>query len=121
MLLHYDSKRLWLEYVGESLYRNFDLPSDWKSQIRQIMIDLQDLGIYYPEFKLQNICVRGKEISFVDFGLAELDTGKSNEANCERFIWLLGLLEERFRTEHDPNRRRILISNLLRNTDPRLS
>jgi hypothetical protein len=56
-LLHYDEKEklIKMSYEGTSLYNNFNLPLDWKTQIKNLFDDLTKNNIYYPEFRLQNI------------------------------------------------------------------
>lgn len=79
-----------IKYLGESLYNNFCLPSDWKEQIQNIFQELTNCTIEYPEFNIKNILVLDDKISFIDFGLAKV--GSNNENNCKVFIELLKLL-----------------------------
>jgi len=104
-----------MEYRGQSLYDRFKLPRNWVEQITKIFEDLTKQNIYYPEFRLQNILVKNKEISFVDFGLAEIRGNCDNSENLEKFIKYLSLLEEKFTTIKDLDERQRLISTFLKN------
>jgi predicted Ser/Thr protein kinase len=103
-----------MSYGGESLYDDFNLPEDWKDQIREAFEEFDREGVYYPEFRLQNILVNFGKITFVDFGMAEL-SGKSNSENCERFLSLLNILHEKFKTVPELDRRHALINTFFRN------
>jgi predicted Ser/Thr protein kinase len=104
-----------MEYRGESIYNDFNLPDDWKQQITNIFSELTDNGIFYPEFRLQNILVLNGKISFVDFGLAEFRDNCDNTENLEKFINYLSLLDDKFKVVTDLNARHILISTFLQN------
>ena len=104
-----------MQYSGESLYYNFALPSDWESQVQKIFKDFFDSGVYYPEFRLHNILVLDGVISFVDFGLSELDSGKDNIDNCNRFIRYLSLLDDRFKSVVDIDEKHRLYDTFLAN------
>lgn len=104
-----------MEYRGESIYNDFNLPDDWKHQITNIFSELTDNGIFYPEFRLQNILVLNGKISFVDFGLAEFRDNCDNTENVEKFIKYLSLLDDKFKVVTELNARHILISTLLEN------
>jgi tRNA A-37 threonylcarbamoyl transferase component Bud32 len=97
-----------MSYNGESLYNDFNLPTNWKEQITQIFSDLTDNGIFYPEFRLQNILVLDSKITFVDFGLSEFRTGCDNTENLNKFIKYLGLMEERFKGLDIDERHRLI-------------
>jgi hypothetical protein len=47
-----DNRKIFLKYLGESLYNNFKLPRDWKEQIEKIFNELSARSIYYPEFNI---------------------------------------------------------------------
>ena len=98
-----------------SLYNNFKLPKNWKKQIREIFSYYDKHGIYYPEFRLQNILVLNKKITFVDFGLAEMRGNADNSENCERFISYLSILKKKFKDNKGLDRRHQLIFNFLNN------
>lgn len=104
-----------MEYRGESIYNDFNLPEDWKNQITNIFSELTDNGIFYPEFRLHNILVLNGKISFVDFGMAEFIDNCDNTENLEKFIKYLGLLDDKFKVVTDLNARHILISTFLQN------
>ena len=104
-----------MEYRGESIYNDFDLPDDWENQITNIFSELTDNGIFYPEFRLHNILVLDGKISFVDFGMAKFRTNCDNTENLEKFIKFLGLLDDKFKVVTDLNARHILISTFLQN------
>jgi len=104
-----------MEYRGESIYNDFDLPDDWENQITNIFSELTDNGIFYPEFRLHNILVLDGKISFVDFGMAEFIDNCNNTENLEKFIKYLGLLDDKFKVVTDLNARHILISTFLQN------
>jgi GR25 family glycosyltransferase involved in LPS biosynthesis/predicted Ser/Thr protein kinase len=104
-----------MEYRGESIYNDFNLPTDWKQQIINIFSELTDNGIFYPEFRLQNILVLNGKISFVDFGMAEFRDECDNTENLEKFIKYLSLLDDKFKEVTDLNARHILISTFLQN------
>lgn len=114
-LVDYDNRDIIMEYRGESLYDNFNLPTDWKDQITNIFSELTENGIFYPEFRLQNILVLDGKISFVDFGLAEFRTECDNTENLNKFIELLSLLEGKFKVIIDLDARHRLISTFLKN------
>jgi tRNA A-37 threonylcarbamoyl transferase component Bud32 len=104
-----------MEYRGESLYNDFNLPTDWKEQITNIFSELTKNGVFYPEFRLQNILVLDGMISFVDFGMAEFRDECDNTENLDKFIELLSLLEDKFKVITDLDSRHRLISTFLKN------
>jgi GR25 family glycosyltransferase involved in LPS biosynthesis/tRNA A-37 threonylcarbamoyl transferase component Bud32 len=114
-LVDYDNRDIIMEYRGESLYDNFNLPTDWKEQIANIFSELTENGIFYPEFRLQNILVLDGKISFVDFGLAEFRDECDNTENLNKFIEFLSLLEGKFKVITDLDARHRLISTFLKN------
>ena len=109
-LIWSDERSILMSYNGESLYNDFNLPIDWKEQVTKIFSDLTDSGIFYPEFRLQNILVLNGKITFVDFGLAEFRNECDNTENLNKFISYLGLMEERFKNVNDIDERQRLIS-----------
>jgi GR25 family glycosyltransferase involved in LPS biosynthesis/tRNA A-37 threonylcarbamoyl transferase component Bud32 len=114
-LVDYDNRDIIMEYRGESIYNDFNLPNDWKEQITNIFSELTDNGIFYPEFRLQNILVLDGKISFVDFGLAEFRTECDNTENLNKFIKYLSLLEGKFKVITDLDVKHRLISTFLKN------
>ena len=109
-LIFSEDRSIYMTYNGESLYNDFNLPDNWKEQITQIFSDLTDNGIFYPEFRLQNILVLDDKITFVDFGLAEFRNECDNTVNLEKFINYLGSMEERFKNVNDIDELHRLIS-----------
>jgi GR25 family glycosyltransferase involved in LPS biosynthesis/tRNA A-37 threonylcarbamoyl transferase component Bud32 len=114
-LVDYDNRDIIMEYRGESLYNDFNLPADWKEQITNIFSELTQHGIFYPEFRLQNILVLDGKISFVDFGMAEFRDECDNTENLNKFIKFLSLLEVKFKVITDLDARHRLISTFLKN------
>ncbi len=98
-LLYYDEKEkiIKIPYKGTSLYNDFILPPDWRTQITDLFNDLTIDNIYYPEFRLQNILNNGSKLSFVDFGLSKMHGG-DNKNNCDIFIELIDKLNNRFKS-----------------------
>jgi GR25 family glycosyltransferase involved in LPS biosynthesis/predicted Ser/Thr protein kinase len=107
-VLSSDSRNIYMEYCGESLYNDFNLPTDWKEQITQIFSDLTSNGIFYPEFRLQNILVLDGKVTFIDFGLAEFRTECDNTENLNKFIKYLSLMDERFKGLDMDERHRLI-------------
>lgn len=105
-----------MEYCGESLYNSFALPSDWITQITNIFATLNENHIFYPEFKIHNILVLNDKLTFVDYGLASvLDDKADNTVNCNRFIELLSLLNEKFNNVSNQEQRYQLYSTFTQN------
>ena len=114
-VIDYNDTDITMEYRGESIYNDFNLPKDWKDQITNIFSELTDNGIFYPEFRLQNILVLDGKISFVDFGMAEFREKCDNTVNIEKFIKYLSLLDDKFKVVIDLDARQRLISTFLKN------
>ena len=114
-IIDYTGMDIIMEYRGESLYNDFNLPKDWEYQITNIFSELTKDGIFYPEFRLQNILVLDGKISFVDFGMAHFRDKCDNQKNLEMFIKNLSLLERKFRIITDLDARHRLISTFLKN------
>lgn len=107
-------KMIQMSYEGESIYDNFDLPENWEDQIKETFNEFDAVGIYYPEFRLQNILVKDSRLSFVDFGMAKLSSEK-NYLNCEKFCTLLNILNEKFKIEQGFDQRHALMNTFFRN------
>ena len=114
-VIDYNDMDITMEYRGESIYNDFNLPNDWKEQITNIFSELTDSGIFYSEFRLHNILVLDGKISFVDFGMAEFKDKCDNTENLEKFIKYLSLLEDKFKDVIDLDARHRLISTFLKN------
>ena len=110
-----EDKMIKLSYCGESLYNDFNLPSNWKDQLKEIFTHFTENKVNYPEFRLQNMLVLNNEITFIDFGLAEFTDYADNTDNYNRFVKLLGILDDRFKTVTDIDVRHRLISTFLKN------
>ena len=107
---------LTLNYCGESLYDNFNLPDDWKEQITYIFSEYDKIGIFYPEFRLQNILVLDNKITFVDYGLSKFNN-ESNSNNLNIFLNNLEKLNKKLLDVRDRNTRLQLITTFLKNLD----
>lgn len=116
-LIDYDDtlKILIIKYMGETLYNNFELPSNWESQIVLEFKKLSENGIYYPEFNLNNIVVLDGKISFIDFGLAEIRENTDNSNNSNIFIELLNMLNNKFKNVTNKKQRHILCNKFMNN------
>jgi len=110
-----ENKTIKMSYCGESLYDNFNLPEDWRMQITDIFNELTNNGIFYPEFRLQNILVLNKKITFVDYGLAEFKDLIDNTNNLNNFIKYLDVLNTRLSGVVDRNNKLQLITTFLNN------
>ena len=110
-----NEKILYIEYLGESLYDSFDLPSDWKNQILCIFSELTSKNIYYPEFNIKNILNKNSKLYFIDFGLASNVDNADNSQNCENFIELLQILQNRFENTKNSNEKLMLYNTFLNN------
>lgn len=104
-----------MEHLGKSLYDNFKLPENWRDQIKELFQKLDKHGIYYPEFRLQNILVLNDRISFIDFGLATFEDHCCNGHNCDYFIHNLEILEAKLHNVENSNECRQLITTYLNN------
>ena len=113
-LISYEQNKLYMSYVGENLYNQFYLPSDWKTQINNIFDIFTENNIYYPEFNIKNITVKDNIIYFIDYGLCEI-RNKSNENNKIIFIEILEILENKFLHIIDNNKRNLLYNTLMFN------
>ena len=105
-----------MNYCGESLWENFNLPVDWKQQIKDIFTKLNSCGIFYPEFKLQNILVKDNKITFIDYGLATFDN-KDNSNNLNKFIYNLDKLKNKLTGVELRSDRLQLITTFLNNQE----
>lgn len=114
---NWETKTIKMSYGGESLYNEFKLPKDWKKQIKVIFDELDEKGVFYPEFRLHNILVKGGKITLVDFGLAEINTNKNNKENYKAFIKNLGILNKKLASISDIDKRHQLYRTFMTNMD----
>ena len=111
-----DNKIIKMQYHGESLYNNFNLPIDWKEQITNIFNMFDENGIFYPEFKIHNILVLDGKLTFVDYGLASFINKKvNNSENCKKFIEYISLLSNKFSNILTDEQRYQLYSTFVQN------
>ena len=113
-----DELTMQMYYKGESLYNNFILPIDYKKQIINIFEKLDMNNIYYPEFNLNNIVILKDNISFIDYGLAEINKEfqtNINLENCKNFIEILQILQVRFKEVTDIKDIHILYNTFMNN------
>lgn len=103
------------EYLGESLYDNFVLPSDWKSQLRQLFDKLDEHHIYYPEFNLRNITVLNDKLSLIDFGLALNNSTQSNNNNYHVFTELLEKIQSKDFNKYSTDEKYMMYSTFINN------
>jgi len=89
-----DEMSFTMKYLGESLYNDFHLPTNWKEQVTNIFEEFTTCGIEYPEFNIKNIVVLDGTLSFIDFGLARTSETADNVDNCFTFIKLLEMLNQ---------------------------
>jgi tRNA A-37 threonylcarbamoyl transferase component Bud32 len=126
-MIKYQNNKIYLEYVGETLFDNFKLPKNWKEQLTNIFGVLDDNKIIYSEFNLKNITNKNDKLFLIDFGLCLLededkdkdenkDTLKlNNSINLENFIELLGMLENKFKEINDLEQQHIYYFNFINN------
>ena len=110
-----ENKIMKMSYCGQSLYDNFNLPKDWRIQITNIFNELTNNGIFYPEFRLQNILVLDEKITFVDYGLAEFKDLADNTNNLNNFIKYLDVLNVKLSEVVERNDKLQLITTFLNN------
>ena len=92
-------------YKGCPLINNFVLPLDWKEQIINIFEMMTKENIVYPEFNIFNILICNDKLSFVDYGMANIQldtyvTKSENIKSCNNFINILEELNEKFETSN---------------------
>jgi tRNA A-37 threonylcarbamoyl transferase component Bud32 len=117
-LINNNSNEIHLTYTGETLFDNFNIPSDYKEQIIAIFEILNSNNIYYPEFNLKNITCLDGRIYFIDFGLASNINDiqeMNNNANKQYFIELLDLLNNKYKEITDIEQQHIYYNNLVVN------
>lgn len=117
IMKHYDvfTRQIWMTYEGPSLYDHFELPLDWRGQISQMFAKLSNAGVYYPEFKLQNIVCNCGVLKLIDFGLACAHSPTDNDESCNAHLKHLANLENKFSTLTDRRSRQRLYHTYCRN------
>jgi phosphorylcholine metabolism protein LicD len=110
-----ENKTIELTYCGESLYNNWNLPLDYKEQLNNIFNNFDKIGIYYPEFRIQNILVNNGIITLCDFGLASFNKEANNTTNCAIFCELLEILNNRFANESNNFNQHLLYNKFINN------
>lgn len=74
-----------IEDCGELLTIE-NLPSDWKSQLAQIVFELKNSKIQHRDIKPDNLCVKNNVIMLIDFGWArKFNDPKDNPPSCLGF------------------------------------
>ena len=116
-LIKYDTenKKIYINYLGMSLYDCFDLPKNWKKQLEILFQNLDDKKIFYPEFNLKNILILDEKISFIDYGLAKFDSSDNNKYNYINFLDILSILNNRLSKETENIYKHLLYSNFINN------
>ncbi len=120
-IIKYDDNKIYLEYVGETLFDNFNLPINWKEQLRNIFKVLDDNKIIYSEFNLKNITQKDNKIFLIDYGLCLIENEENpinifdNSINLENFIELLEMLENKFIEINDLEQQHIYYYNFINN------
>ena len=69
-LIAYDSKHLiiYMSYCGVQISR-YNLPNNWKEQIREIQLILEKRNVNSNDMLLRNTCILDNQIYIIDFGL----------------------------------------------------
>ena len=98
-----------------SLYDCFNLPKNWKEQLKILFQSLDDKKIFYPEFNLKNILILDEKISFIDYGLAKFDSSDNNNYNYINFLDILSILTNRLSKESENIYKHLLYSNFINN------
>jgi hypothetical protein len=116
-LIKYDTenKKIYINYLGISLYDCFDLPKNWKKQLEILFQNLDDKKIFYSEFNLKNILILDEKISFIDYGLAKFDSSDNNKYNYINFLDILSILNNRLSKETENIYKHLLYSNFINN------
>jgi predicted Ser/Thr protein kinase len=127
-IIKYSQDRIYLKYVGESLFDNFILPENWIEQIKYLFEILDNNNILYPEFNLKNITFISNKLYLIDFGLAtivnglELDSGSNpnlnpnlNHHNLINFIEILQIFDDKFKNITDIELQHVFYNNFITN------
>lgn len=120
-ILFNSNNKIYLKYVGTSLFDEFNLPNDWEKQFNEIFETLNNLNISYPEFNLKNITCLNNTLYFIDFGLATIyeqnttRTKKLNESNLNNFISIMKILKNEFEKNSDVEQQHLMYYNFIMN------
>ena len=112
-IVHCENK-IYCDYLGESLFDNFYLPTDWIEQLTNIFTMFTEHNIFYPEFNLKNIVCQNDKLNIIDFGLAKIDN-LGNGSNLNNFIELLTLINDKFKNIANIEHRYVYYNNLINN------
>lgn len=111
-----------MPYWGLSLYEDFRLPANWRSQLAAEFDLFTRCGIAYTEFNLKNICVGdgAQKLVLVDFGLADVAAAATaaadiNAAACEAFVALIEQIADKFAKITDPFLRKVVYRTFMQN------
>ena len=64
------NKTIYMDYLGKTLCKE-NCPKNWKEQINEILDILEKLDLYISDFQRNNICISGKTINLIDFGVVK--------------------------------------------------
>jgi tRNA A-37 threonylcarbamoyl transferase component Bud32 len=115
IMFYEDNMAIKMPYLGVSLYDDFILPTNWKSQLQIIFQAFTKNNVNYPEFNIKNIVVLNEKITLIDFGLASLVEDADNTINCDNFIELLDVLNNHFSTVKDNENKQVLYQIFINN------
>lgn len=106
-----------MQFMGKSLYDDFNLPNNWQEQIEHLFDILSENNIIYYEFNLKNIVNLNNNISFIDFGLAEISEHAINKnmENCETFIKLIEQIKRQYEGIESTKERKLLYFTFMNN------
>jgi len=114
LIKNFDNK-LYLDYVGETLFDNFVLPINWIEQLNIIFNTLTLNNIYYPEFNLKNITNLNNQLYFIDYGLAEISENANNLENFKNFVEFISSIQTKFAEIDDLEQQHIYYNNYISN------
>ncbi len=64
---------IYMDYLGNTLCKT-NCPANWKEQVEEILDVLESVNLYISDFQKNNICILGKYIYLIDFGLVAFDS-----------------------------------------------
>jgi GR25 family glycosyltransferase involved in LPS biosynthesis len=121
MIINIDcpNKIIKMKYLGESLYNNFVLPTNWKEQIIHHFNIMNSNNITYPEFNLKNILVLNDTLNFIDYGLSGNNyinlCNNHTHDDCSTFITLIEQIQHKYNEIDNKNNLLCDDENLLLN------